>query len=82
MVNYQTSRYQLLNQYFYWSRLDVFQYARDILGLTVVLDHPVCILGWLLQPYAFIRDHVLLPQVVCQKRKPQMDVLYLKVLHS
>ena len=38
---YQTSQYQLLNINFYWPRLGVFQYVKDILQLTVLLDHPV-----------------------------------------
>ena len=38
---YQTSQYQLLNIDFYWPRLGVFQYVKDILQLTVLLDHPV-----------------------------------------
>ena len=41
MVNYQTSQYELLNLLFFWSRLGVFQYIRDILQVTVSLDHPV-----------------------------------------
>ena len=44
MVNYQTSLYEILNLFFYLSRLDVFQYFRDLLQVTVSLDHPVAIL--------------------------------------
>ena len=39
-----------------------------------------CILVWLLQDYANRSYHVSLPQVVCQKRKPLIDGLYLNVL--
>ena len=32
-------------------------------------------------PYAVKSYHVFLPLVVCQKRMPQIDALYLNVLH-
>ena len=41
MVNNQTSQYELLNNFFSLFRLGIFQYVRDILQLTVLLDHPV-----------------------------------------
>ena len=41
MVNYQTSQNELLNLFFHWSCLGVFQCVRDILQVTVSLDHPV-----------------------------------------
>ena len=41
MVNYQTSQYEHMNLFFYCSSSGVFQYVRDILKVTVSLDHPV-----------------------------------------
>ena len=41
MVNCQTSQYELLNLFGYFSRLGIFQNVRDILQFTVSLDHPV-----------------------------------------
>ena len=41
MVNYRTSQYELLNFIFYLSCFGVFQCARDILQVTVLIDHPV-----------------------------------------
>ena len=41
MVNYQTSQYKLLHLVFNLSRFGVFQYVRDILQVTVSIDHPV-----------------------------------------
>ena len=50
IVNYQTSQYELLNSFFYSSRLGVFQYARAILQVTLYLDHPVFRLALLARP--------------------------------
>ena len=44
MVNNQTSQYKLLNFIFYMSCLGVFQYVRDILQVTVLIDHPVFVI--------------------------------------
>ena len=41
MVNYQTSQYALLDFIFHMSCLGNFQYVRDILQVTVLMDHPV-----------------------------------------
>ena len=41
MVNQQTSKYVLLNYFFYISCLGIFQYVRDILQNSLPTDHPV-----------------------------------------
>ena len=41
MVIYKTSQYVLLNLVFHMSCLGVFQNVRDILQVTVPIDHPV-----------------------------------------
>ena len=41
MVNHQTSQYELLNLFFGASCLGAFQCVRDILQVTVLIDHPV-----------------------------------------
>ena len=43
MVNNQTSQYVILN-FLYMSCLGVFQYVRDILQVTVLIDHPVALI--------------------------------------
>ena len=42
MVNNQTSQYELLIFTFYLSRLGIFQCVREILQLSLPIDHPVC----------------------------------------
>ena len=42
----------------------------------------LCILGWVLQDTDLRRYHVLLPPLVFQKRKPQIDGLFLNVLEK
>ena len=37
----KNSQYELMSLLFYWFRLSVFQYVRDILQVTVFLDLPV-----------------------------------------
>ena len=44
MVNYQTSLYEMLNFFLYLYRLGIFLYVRDILQVTVSLDHPVYVI--------------------------------------
>ena len=41
MVNYQISQYKILKFIFNLFCVDVFQYVRDILQLSLYLDHPV-----------------------------------------
>ena len=41
MVHYETSHNKLLNFIFYMSCLGIFQCVRDILQVTVLIDHPV-----------------------------------------
>ena len=40
-MNTQTSQYERLNQFFYSSHLGIFQHVRDILQLSLPIDHPV-----------------------------------------
>ena len=37
--------------------------------------------GWLLQDNTIRGDHVCLPHTVCQKWKPQIECMYLNLLH-
>ena len=41
----------------------------------------LCLLGWCLQASAVKGYHIFLLQVVCQKRKPQIDGWFLSLLH-
>ena len=41
MVNKQTSQHELINPKQYLSRLGFFQCVRDILQLSLSIDHPV-----------------------------------------
>ena len=41
MVNNQTSQHELLNPNKYLSRLGIFQCVREILKLSLPIDHPV-----------------------------------------
>ena len=41
MVNNQTSQYELLDKKIYLSRLGIFQCIREILQLSLPIDHPV-----------------------------------------
>ena len=42
MVNNQTSQYELLNIFlFYLSYFGIFQYVREILEMSLPIDHPV-----------------------------------------
>ena len=43
MVNNETSQYLVVNFIFYLCCLGVFQYVRDILKVTVLIDHPVAV---------------------------------------
>ena len=41
MVNNQTSQYELMNKKIKKSRLGIFQRVREILQLSLPIDHPV-----------------------------------------
>ena len=52
MVNNQTSQYELMDLNSYLSCLGVFQHVREILQMSLSLDHPVV---WLAEAWVSVR---------------------------